>query len=149
MAATGPAPKPASQRRNTSKPMRGEWIDLPAISKPVLPASPPVRAKGAGGWSAKSRRLWAAVRADPASAAFGPAELSALEQLMDVHEEWARGRWSLAAELRQRMDGLGLTPMGKRALRWRQPLEPHYEGPPAVDELAPRRRRRVAAVETS
>jgi len=143
------APKPPGERRRRNKPARGEWVDLVAPSKPVLPASPPKRAKGTGGWSAESRRLWAAVRSDPASAAYGPAELAALEQLMRTHEEWVRGRWALSAEVRQRMDGLGLTPMGKRALRWRQPLEPHYEGPSAAaDELAPRRRRRVAAVES-
>jgi hypothetical protein len=119
MAGRGPAP--AENRRRSNEPARGEWIDLPLLDpkKPVLPALPK-RAKGDGPWSARTRSAWKAWREDPATTQYGPAEVQAAIDLAYLHDEWARGGGSkIAVEVRQRMDGLGLTPKGKRDLRWR------------------------------
>jgi hypothetical protein len=96
MAGRGPAPKPKEQRRNRHEPSRGEWVDLPELAEPVLPPLDPAHE-----WHPRTTAQWEAWRADPASGMFGPAEVVS------------------AAELRLRMDGLGLTAKGKRDLRWR------------------------------
>lgn len=117
MAGRGPAPKPASQRRNRSKPQRGDWIDLPDLEEPLLPPLP------LGEWSERTQSAWEAWRSDPATSQYGPAEISNAIDLAYVFEQWVQGDARLAAEIRLRQDGLGLTPKGKRDLRWRTPEE--------------------------
>jgi hypothetical protein len=54
---SGPAPKPASQRRRRNTPAGGEWADLPpTVEQPILPALP------RGTWSARTRQMWDAWR---------------------------------------------------------------------------------------
>lgn len=118
MAGRGPAPKPPEDRRNTTKPQRGDWVDVPPLDKPVLKPLPK-RAKGTGVWSARTRKVFEGWRADPVTALFGDAELAAVVELAYLQEEVSRGKLSLAAEVRQRADGLALTLKGKRDLRFR------------------------------
>jgi hypothetical protein len=47
---------------------------------------------------------------------YGPADLAAVRELARRYDTLA------PAEQRLRMDGLGLTPKGKRDLRWRPPV---------------------------
>lgn len=152
MAGTGPPAKPPHLRRHRAAPLRGEWVDLEPLARPVLPAALPKRPKGAGAWSPRSRALWKGIREDPVSAVYGPVELAVLREFMEMFEEYARGRWTLVGDVRRGMDGLGLTPKGKRDLRWRSPTEPKPElaGVPAGDEVGAareRRDRRVVAVD--
>jgi len=86
------------------------------------------------------------VRRDPVTGTYGPADVAWAVDLAYVHEEFVRGRWSLAGEVRLRLDGLGLTPKGKRDLRWRSPGEVTEMAAPAA-AAAGRRRLRVAAVD--
>jgi hypothetical protein len=109
MAGRGPAPKPAGQRRRRNQPLRGEWVDLEPLGKPVLPAAD--RA-----WPDFVKALWNAWRQDPVTSQYGPADLAAVRELARQYVELAPN------EQRLRMDGLGLTPKGKRDLRWR-PVE--------------------------
>lgn len=112
MAGRGPAP--AETRRRTNEPARGEWVDLAPLEAPVLPELPE-RADGED-WSERTRLTWAAWRADPVTAQWSPADVAyALDAILlyDVMNP------STANEVRLRMDGLGLTPKGKRDLRWR------------------------------
>ncbi len=144
--------KPKHLRRNRVPPSRGEWVDLEPLARPVLPAALPKRPKGAGAWSPRSRALWKGIREDPVSAVYGPSELAVLREFMEMFEEYSRGRWSLVGPVQRGMDALGLTPRGKRDLRWRSPTEPKPEIPDAVggDELGAareRRDRRVVAVD--
>jgi hypothetical protein len=125
MAGTGPAPKDPSQRRRRNEPARGEWFNLPPLKGPFLPPLPK-RAKDAGVWSARTRRAWAAWRKDPATQMYSEAEVDSVIDLAYVHEEWVRGDNRLISEVRLRMDGLGLTPKGKKDLRWK-----------VIDELPP------------
>ena len=113
----GPAPKQPSQRRRRNAPAGGEWIELPStVEKPILP---PLPRRSKGRWSARTRQTWDAWRRDPATAQYGPADVHYALDTIRLQEECARGRHSLAGEIRLRMDGLGLTPKGKRNLRWR------------------------------
>lgn len=106
MAGRGPAPKPKDQRRRYNQPARGEWVDLSPLEKPVLPAAK-------RGWSARVKRLWSAWRADPVTSQYSPSDRAAIFELAERFDDLAPN------EQRLRMDGLGLTPKGKRDLRWR------------------------------
>lgn len=115
MAGRGRAPKPASERRNTSAPQRGEWVELPPLTKKgVLPDLPE------GSWSTRTASAWEAWRSDPATGMYGPAEVQLIVDLAYIYELWVmEPTAALAAELRQRQDGLGLSPKGKQDRRWR------------------------------
>jgi hypothetical protein len=121
MAGRGPAPKDPGQRRRRNEPARGEWVELEALKGPVLPLLPK-RGKGEGSWSPRTRAVWAAWRADPATSQYGPAEVAAAVELAWIFEAAVRGE-ERASEVRLRMDGLGLSAKGKRDLRWRSPTE--------------------------
>jgi hypothetical protein len=110
MAGRGPAPKPKAQRRRANEPARGEWMDLEPLETAVLPPIGPRE----GGWSRATKARWDAWRQDPSSPQWSPADVA---YARDTIERFERGAPSL--ELRLRMDGLGLTPKGKRDLRWR------------------------------
>lgn len=114
MAGTGMAPKLASERRNAHAPQRGEWVMLPPLERSVLPDLPD------DAWSERTRGAWEAWRLDPATGMYGPAEKQLALDLAYVYEMWVReGTAALAAEIRQRLDGLGLSPKGKQDRRWR------------------------------
>jgi hypothetical protein len=114
--APGPAPKDPSQRRRRNAPARGEWVDLPELDKPVLPDLPE------GDWSKRTEDAWSRWRSDPATTQYSPAAISQAINLLYLYEGWVRGDEKYS-EVRLTMDGLGLTPKGKRDLRWRAPEE--------------------------
>jgi hypothetical protein len=101
--------KPPEQRRNRHVPQRGEWVDLEPLERPVLPAYD--RRWQVPQW------MWAAWRADPVTSQYGPADVASIRYLAGVFEELP------PAQRLRLMDGLGLTPKGKRDLRWRTPAE--------------------------
>jgi hypothetical protein len=129
MAGRGPAPTGHAVRRNA--PARGEWTDIPQRNAKRAPAMP---SKPREGWAAGTKLAWKAWWEDGASVAWGPADVEAVRQLAYLHHDVemmadTRGKSSLLGELRQRMDGLGLTLRGKRDLRLRV----------TVDELGEKR----------
>lgn len=126
MAGSGRPPKPPETRRNRHAPRAGEWVTLPAeLDAPVLPLLPR-RGKGQGAWSARTRAAWLAWRADPVTALYGPADVQLAIDAAYLFEQWVREpSASLAGELRQLRDSLGLTPKGRQDRRWRY-------GPPAT-----------------
>jgi hypothetical protein len=132
MAGRGPAP--AETRRRANTPARGDWIDLQPLRKRVLPPLPK-RAKGEGQWSPRTRRLYEGWRHDPVTATFGPNEIAAALEVAYLEEELVAGTNSLASEIRQRLDGLGLTPKGKRDLRYRVLFQRPADAP---DDPAPK-----------
>ena len=134
MAGIGPAPKARRQRRG--EPLRGEWVDLPPLEAPVLPALPK------GKWSARTKKAWAAWRADPVTSQYSVADIQAAIDLAYTYELWVKFPDTYKAEMRQMQDRLGLNPKGKRDLRWR------VSGPAeVVDMPAPKKQRRLRAVE--
>ena len=122
--ARGRDPKPPDQRRNRNQLMRGEWVALPAVFEPTLPAKPPVLARNKKPHP-RAARAWQQWRADPASSQWGPAEVFGAEELFYIVDELWRppGDKKLLAEARQREDRLGLSAKGKRDLRWIAPTE--------------------------
>lgn len=121
MPGRGPEPKSPGTRRRANAPARGDWTDLPQLSEPVLPKLP-TRPRRDGTWSQRTKLTWEAWRQDPATGMYGPAEVASAIDLIFLFEEHVRhGRATLASEIRIRMDGLGLTPKGRRDLRWRLP----------------------------
>ncbi len=110
MAGHGKAPKPKEQRRNSHAPLRGEWVDLEPLAEPLLPEADEA-------WSENAKRAWEAWRSDAVTSQYGPADRHAIWELARKYDEWASN------EQRLRMDNLGLTPKGKRDLRWRTPAE--------------------------
>jgi hypothetical protein len=110
MAGRGPAPKAPDERRNTTAPQRGEWVDLAPLAEPVLPELPD------GEWSVATRMLWAAWRVDPVTSQYSPADIAYAIETICLREAMTP---STANEIRLRSDALGLTPKGKRDLRWR------------------------------
>ncbi len=122
-------------------------MDLPPLTKPILPALPR-RAKHTGGWSTRTRSAWKAWRSDPVTTQYGPAEIQAAVDLAFLYEEMVRGKLSLLAEIRQMQDRLGLNPKGKRDLRWRVPESPEVkaEGRQAKKSSSSSRRARLTVV---
>lgn len=66
-------------------------------------------------WHAWFTSWWAAF--------WSPADVPGLRQVVRLLDEVERGRFVRAAELRQAMDGFGLTPKGRQSLRWRPPQD--------------------------
>ena len=112
MAGRGPAPKEGRRRRNV--PARGEWVDLAPLEEPVLPSLPPL--DGDEVWAASTVGMWEAWRSDPVSGQWSPADVAFALDTIRLHN---LGLPSSMSEIRLRMDSLGLTPKGKRDLRWR------------------------------
>lgn len=108
-----PVPKPKEERRNRVPPQRGEWVDLEPLEAPILPELPD------GEWDDDVRRIWAAWRADPVTAEYAPADIDYALESISLRQQ--QGLVKSAAEFRRRSDALGLTPKGKRDLRWRIP----------------------------
>lgn len=110
MAGNGPAPKPPEERRNTRAPQRGEWKDLYPLDAPILPELPE------GDWPPTTVSTWAAWRSDPVTIEYSPADIAYALDTIRIHAVMSP---SSASEVRLRADSLGLTPKGKRDLRWR------------------------------
>lgn len=132
MAGRGPAPQEVRRRRN--EPARGDWVDLEPLEAPVLPELP--KLPRGEKWRAQTRVTWEAWRQDPVTALWSPADVAHALDTILLHNQMTA---STANEVRLRMDGLGLTPKGKRDLRWRIREREH--------EDAPRSRRRSPGLE--
>jgi hypothetical protein len=144
MAGNGPAPKQPAERRNKTAPKRGEWVDLVPLVGFVLPELPEL----AGGeeWSATTRAAWAAWREDPVTSQYSPADIAYAIDAIRLYEAMTP---STASEVRLRMDALGLTPKGKRDLRWRIASEKDAGGatlPQVADAGSSRLRARLSVV---
>lgn len=107
----------------------------------------PTRARGAGAWAAGTQRAWAGWWRDGASLHWTSADHESVVMLAFLVQAVWEGELKHAAEVRIRMDGLGLTPKGKRDLRLRvADSEPVIAPVAPVAELEDRRARRRAAL---
>jgi hypothetical protein len=111
--ATAVAPKQPGQRRRYNQPARGEWVDLPPLQEPVLPAYPPE-------WTGEQvipRYVWDLWRQDPVTSQWTPADIATVLEMGQRY-------YTLAdSERRIVQTSLGLNPRGRRDLRWRTQLE--------------------------
>ncbi len=113
-------------------------MDLEPLKKPVLPPLP------GGAWDDEVRDLWNAWRKDPVTSQYSEADVAfALETIRSRQR-----RPNDLSEFRLRCDILGLTPKGKRDLRWRvgsdEPEEPKKR---STKKSAASRRARLSVVE--
>lgn len=116
----GPAPKPPEQRRRRTVPTTGEWIDIirPRLDKPSqLPLSKLKFAKDIR-WSAENRERWRMWCLDPVSEYWTEGDLSLAIETLRIYHEMAFVDLPFP-EIARRMERLGLTPTGKRTLRFR------------------------------
>lgn len=144
MAGRGPAPKDPAVRRNTAAPQRGEWITVPAWHDGPVPKLP-TRRRGEGTWPAGVQRAWKGWWQDGASLHWSTADRESVVVCARLLDAIENGELKHAAELRIRMDGLGLSPKGKRDLRYRLGDEtPDVSLVAPVAELEDRRARRRA-----
>lgn len=120
----GPAPKLPGERRRYNQPAVGEWVDLRPLEQTVLP---PANRK----WGVNAKRAWAVWRRDPVTTQWGPADVWFAQELARLFDELPPVEW------RMRCETLGLSPKGKRDLRWRTPQEVKTisEQPPVVKRL--------------
>jgi hypothetical protein len=122
-------------------------VELEPIDEPALGPLP--RRHRDGEWTPEARATWEAWRQDPATTRWTPADVGfAVDTLYLVDECALKPRAPLAAEVRLRMDALGLTPKGRRYLRWRiaEPAEV-VDHPSAAGGRTRARRRRLRAVD--
>jgi hypothetical protein len=68
-------------------------------------------------WRPRTQETWEAWRLDPATQMWSPADRAYALDAIVLHNQATNP--SSVKEVRLRMDGLGLTPKGKRDLRWR------------------------------
>jgi hypothetical protein len=124
-------------------PTRGEWIDL-WEARLQEPAHPALSTLTKARWSAESRKRWDAWRHDPVALYWTESDLAFALETLAIYEREDDPPWP---ELSRRWDRLGLTPKGKRDLRfrirfapWEEPgLEPRPEEPtePAAPNVTP------------
>ncbi len=141
----GPPPKDRNARRRHNTPAGGEWIDLLPLEQPVARPLPP--RGGEGEWSQRAQAHWDAWCRDPANTRWSSGDVAfAIDtlRLVDLFDRQPTG--SLAGEIRLRMDTLGLTPKGKRNLRWRIAKPGEAVEQPAASSRS-RSRRRLLAVD--
>lgn len=127
MGGHGRAPKLPGERRRYNQPARGEWVELEPLEQPILPpyksswrAWITTRDKDRNPIQVRrgvSRAMWNAWRESPVTSQYGPEDIAAICYLAEAfHSLSDPSRLTL-------MDRLGLTPKGKRDLRWRTPAE--------------------------
>jgi hypothetical protein len=123
--APGPRPKAPGERRRYNQPARGEWVDLEPLEAPILREYDPewatrvvVTDDGVEEVPSGVRReMWEAWRQDPVTSQYSAADIAAIEELA------SRFYLLSYADQDRRMNALGLTPKGRRDLRWRNPVE--------------------------
>jgi hypothetical protein len=149
MAGHGPAPKLPGQRRRYNQPGRSEWVDLKPLETTVLPPyrrswhvfvesrdkqGNPIEVR-----RGVSRAMWEAWRSSPVTSQYGPEDIAACCYLAEAfHSLTDASRFAM-------MDRLGLTPKGKRDLRWRTPAEVAT----IAEQITPVKRLRVVEEETA
>lgn len=134
----GPAPKQQRRRRNT--PERGEWVEL----EPRKGPTPKCPVKLDAAQRAEWKRLWHT----PMASMWQDEDVPVLARIMTLRAFLQTNLdKGLLSELRQLEDRFGLTPKGRRDLRWlipsTEPADPRTKREPKVeDEVARRRRER-------
>jgi hypothetical protein len=143
VAGNGPAPKDAAARRRRNAPERGEWQTLKTLERPVLEPLPVL--DGEDLWCARTAETWEAWRADPVTGTWSPADRAYAMDTIMLHQMvyGPEGDVARANEVRLRMDSLGLTPKGKRDLRYRLPVDDEDEDSDSGAGKTTKSRRRV------
>jgi hypothetical protein len=111
MAGRGPAPKPASRRvRTDSNPLPVTVLKFEQSLAPDLPDDVE--------WHPRTVAWWQMWQRSPQSDTFTESDWSFLLDTALMHTAmWAKGQWTLAAEVRLRVAKFGATPEDRARLR--------------------------------
>jgi hypothetical protein len=111
MAGRGPAPKPAGRRARTNKdPVPQTVLRFEPAQAPDLPDDVD--------WHPRTVAWWEMWRRSPQAESFTESDWSFLLDTALMHTAmWARGQWTLAAEVRLRVAKFGATPEDRARLR--------------------------------
>jgi hypothetical protein len=126
---SGPAPKPADQRRRRNKPVRGEWQPTPGLGWQAGPIPPPP-----DGLMPASLVAWDTWMSSWIASHWTPTDLPGLRTLIRLYDQVERGEYVRATELRVGMDTYGITPKGQQDRRW---SPPKAEEAPVTGTTAP------------
>lgn len=150
MAGSGPAPK--FNRQRSKAPTRGDWIRLSPLEAPVLPdldefEAPkdyeqelaPDGTPQARVWPTRTRFMWDSWRTAHVTGLWSSDDIALAVDTIYLHATGAQGK---AAEIRLRMESLGLTPKGRADRRYLLPdeQEPPSELPEGVTPIRPQER---------
>ena len=111
-----PGPAPKQNRRRRVPPERGEWQPSPATGwQHGSTPRPPV------GLLPISRVTWRTWFSSWWAAHWLPENLPQINTAIKLFDAFERGDAKSVTELRQWMDGIGVTPFGQQKLRWARP----------------------------
>jgi hypothetical protein len=115
---SGPAPKPAAERRRRNVPAAGEWKPSPGYGwQHGATPKPPT------GLLKASKDAWTVWMGSWFAAFWTPDDLPGLRQVVKLYDQVERSPdlASLHTQLRMMMDTYGVTPKGQQSLRWKRP----------------------------
>lgn len=111
-----PGPPPKVDRRRRNKPASGEWKPAPGSGwqhGDIPPAPDGLLAASRATWDAWFRGWWAAN--------WSPDYLTQIRKAIQLYDATERGDFKAITELRQWMDGIGVTFKGQQMLHWQPP----------------------------
>jgi hypothetical protein len=119
VAGRGPAPKPREKRAGHGKdPLPLRSLQLVRKEAPELPELGPDAKGNPQEWHPRTRDWWAVWAESELSKDFTGTDWSFLiDTALMHHAVWAKGQWTLAAELRLRVAKMGATPEDRARLR--------------------------------
>lgn len=140
----GPAPTHKDQRRRRNKPASGDWVVLPVENDGPVPELP--KLKGVR-WLKTTREWWMTIWASPMATQWQEADVPGLVEMAMFRQQMfetdrLEERLKLADQVQKRGDKYGLTPKGRKDLRWVVTEEDAESA--GVTPLAPVRRLRAA-----
>ena len=108
----GPPPKPAHLRRRRNQPVY-EWVKLTEAHSGPIPELPTgIR------WTKMTRAWWATVWSSPMATQWDEGDVPALVELALLRQKMMAGEFNLSTAVEKRSAAFGLTPKGRRDLRW-------------------------------
>lgn len=111
----GPAPKSKDERRRRNKPQSGEWVTLPRTHDREAPGLPKVQGVR---WLKSTKDWWATIWRSPMASQWQESDVFGLVELAVMRQAFFEGDLRLADKITAKSDKFGLTPKGRKDLRW-------------------------------
>lgn len=124
-----PGPPPNENRRRRNKPAAGEWKPAPGRGwqHGDIPGAP-------DGLLAASRVTWETWFKGWWAANWTADYLPQIRKTIQLYDATERGDFKAISELRQWMDGIGVTFKGQQMLRWQPPKDEDAQKPEAPQQ---------------
>src|SRR3954467_3259372 len=133
-----PVPKPKEQRINRHPPRAGEWVDIDPPDERQLPE---LEDTDDHQWTARQRTMWEGWAWSAEATQWNTADVLYALELLTMMDNTPV---ALMSEVRIRLTSLGLSPKGKRDLRWRIPQDKNRQADEAKRHAAAPNRRAAA-----